>query len=997
MQERRLVRARTLAEFREALVSLATAGGGPAIRRRAVLVPARAAGELLRRGIERRLATGATLLPDFLTRDDLYDALAQALGVRRLASVERDVLFGRAARKATRRAAVGVAPFAVRPGLVSAMREFYDELARRERPVRRFARALFDELRAERGTDRGSESLIAQTAFLGFTFLAYERLATAAAGAGDEHAIRRRVVAEQPALPLDHLVVAVADHPADPRGLWPADFGALGRLRGLRVIDVVVTDGLHDAGFRARMERELPGLVEVRAARVDGAPLFISPAAPAPGVRPGSQADEDLVHLSRDREDELRDVVRVIRQRAAGSGHRIAGGVAIAFHRPLPYLALARQVFADAAVPYAAFDAQPLAGEPYAAAVDLLLAFARTRGTRDAAVALLRCQAFAWMDRDGPVTGGDVAALNLALTERRATGDATTFAAEVARWAAAGRHRDEPAARALRAAQLAAAVEAELRAYATGPAASLQLEALAAVLRRHERSGDHDEADARRGQRARIAVLSVLETLAAAYRRHDDGPRPEAELSAAVRHAIESRTFTPERGQAGVLLVDSVAARFVDVDHLHVVGLVETDWPERPRRNIFYTRGLLGSLGWPNDADERGAEQAAFLDLVQSARRTTWLHAFELEGEAVVARSPLVELVRALPSRPDDAGPRPRVFADEVWTAEGEPAVPADTAVARWLDLRRLRPELSDPRYGGQVRAQPPQAYRVSRVDRYVDCPFKYFAESVLGLAEERDEEAGLSPLVRGTLVHELFERFYKEWQAGGHGAITAATLPEAVAAFRAIADARLAQLPPADRALEETRLLGSIVGRGVAERVFELEVDAGMDVRERLIEADLRGVFAFPYNAGLESRDIAISGKADRVDVLEDGGLRVVDYKLGRPPDKRRSIQIAVYAVAAQQLLARTRGGTFPIRTALYLAFGEDKQFAQAVGSGGPVASDIASRAAEFSAKVEEIERGAFPAQPARLSDCRWCGYAGVCRKEYRRAEPDDAATDAV
>jgi len=47
-------------------------------------------------------------------------------------------------------------------------------------------------------------------------------------------------------------------------------------------------------------------------------------------------------------------------------------------------------VFADARVPAQTFEALPLAAEPYAALLDLVLTFARTGGTREAAAALLR-------------------------------------------------------------------------------------------------------------------------------------------------------------------------------------------------------------------------------------------------------------------------------------------------------------------------------------------------------------------------------------------------------------------------------------------------------------------------------------------------------------------------------------------------------------------------------------------------------------------------------
>ena len=44
----------------------------------------------------------------------------------------------------------------------------------------------------------------------------------------------------------------------------------------------------------------------------------------------------------------------------------------------------------EARVPYQAFDALPLAAEPYAALLDVVMTVARTGGTRESSVELLR-------------------------------------------------------------------------------------------------------------------------------------------------------------------------------------------------------------------------------------------------------------------------------------------------------------------------------------------------------------------------------------------------------------------------------------------------------------------------------------------------------------------------------------------------------------------------------------------------------------------------------
>jgi hypothetical protein len=253
MQRRRLIRARDLAAFRSALVEAALDGAPADARRRAVVVPTRAAAELFRQSIEARLGASrprAALLPDVLTRAEWLERLLGSLPTPRrlLSRVEREVLLDRAARLTGERTRMGGPPFPLRPGLIAASLDFYDELRRRQRTVRRMAQALFAQLKVERDTDRGSDALIHQTAFLGLSWLAYER-AVRQTDAIDEHELRRLLLAGQPRLPHDHVVVAVADQPSDIRGLWPADFDLLGRLAHLSCVDVVVTTPSMTPGF----------------------------------------------------------------------------------------------------------------------------------------------------------------------------------------------------------------------------------------------------------------------------------------------------------------------------------------------------------------------------------------------------------------------------------------------------------------------------------------------------------------------------------------------------------------------------------------------------------------------------------------------------------------------------------------------------------------------------------------------------------------------------
>jgi hypothetical protein len=99
-----------------------------------------------------------------------------------------------------------------------------------------------------------------------------------------------------------------------------------------------------------------------------------------------------------------------------------------------------------------------------------------------------------------------------------------------------------------------------------------------------------------------------------------------------------------------------------------------------------------------------------------------------------------------------------------------------------------------------------------------LQCPFKYFADRVLRLEEEREDEPGLTPQERGLILHEILQEFFAGWRASGRGSITVENLGEAVADFSRVAEARLAALGDADRTLERR---GCSVRTRAAERAF--------------------------------------------------------------------------------------------------------------------------------------------------------------------------------
>ena len=967
----RLVRVPDLATFRRALVDLCVPGTIVDIRRRAVIVPSRAAGEQLRRSLEDQVlgaVPNAAGVPHLVTRDDWIALLQEGLdgAAPQALRVEREVLLQSAARSAIDAGARP--PFTLRPGLVAEMLDFYDGVRRHMRTVDDVERVAVEELERAVDSDRGAVRMLEQTRFLVAAFRGYEaRLAGAALS--DEHGLRLALLAA-PSAPFAHVVLAVGDRAGDPAGLWPADFDLLTRVAGLARLDVVATEAVLAAGFLERVRTWLPGLEEVIApsGAAGMAPRLIAPAGDA----------APAYWRYRDREEELAAVARRIK-----AAHRLNPAVplwrtAVVFKRPLPYVYLARQVLPSAGVPFQAFDTLPLAAEPFAAALDLVFQAVESGFSRSALVGLLRSPLFSVEIGGRAPAAAAVAQLDRKLSEARYLADPRELSRLAVEWP-----EPDPAGRAVRAAALAAA---QLDPLTRDEPPTVHLDTVLAFLREHERLPEASHPAHGRHLRVRAAILTALSRLRDAHRRFDDAPRPFADTVAVMRRWIEQQTFAPRHGSSGVQLMDDDTARFGQFDAIHVVGVTEREWPESPSRSIFYPVSMLTNLGWPADADARAAERAAFEDLLHSAAAGVSVSTFTLEDDAIVEPSPFLEDLTGsgLAIAREPAVATPRIFDSEAMLQDPLRGDVLGTAAAGWLALRASRTPSADARFHGQGSPGLSPTYRVSALDLYLACPFVYFATRVLGLAEEPDDEEALGPKAQGRLVHDVLQEFYEVWQDRGAGAITPDTLDDARALFATLVEKRLAVLPDSDAALQRTRLLGSPVAAGFGDIVFtaEVEHDRGVPVVERLLEFSLDGETLL--RTGSEVRPLRLAAKADRIDLFADGTFRVIDYKLSRAPNLKHVVQLPAYAAAARQRLDGHLGRSWRASDAAYLAFGKGRHYEPLAGDEGKLDAALADGEARLAGAVEQIERGTFPPAPADPYRCTYCPFSGVCRRDY-------------
>ncbi len=248
-----------------------------------------------------------------------------------------------------------------------------------------------------------------------------------------------------------------------------------------------------------------------------------------------------------------------------------------------------------------------------------------------------------------------------------------------------------------------------------------------------------------------------------------------------------------------------------------------------------------------------------------------------------------------------------------------------DMALARGVDTVVARRSRAFTRFDGNLGGHAvPQitdgevVVSPTRLQTYAFNPHDYLLEHVLRveIPELPEERYEVTPLDRGSLVHETLDAFYTDVLARPDG------VPTPTARWTAADHDRLRELAEARMGVYEAqgrtgrRLFWHRDRRRIlAELDRFLEVDS--DVRAswglRPIATELR----FGFSDGAPAVDLPLSdgralrfrGAADRVDLADSGTLWVLDYKTGKPyginDDDPTSagtmLQLPVYAHAAR------------------------------------------------------------------------------------------------
>jgi len=363
-------------------------------------------------------------------------------------------------------------------------------------------------------------------------------------------------------------------------------------------------------------------------------------------------------------------------------------------------------------------------------------------------------------------------------------------------------------------------------------------------------------------------------------------------------HAILARAQVraPTGAHPLIRIWGTLEARVQGAELLILAGLNEASWPETPPPDPWLNRALRAQAG------------------LRLPERRIGLSAHDFQ-QALLA--PEVWLTRSL--RSDDAPTVPARWLNRVQSLlfglprqGGVAALTAMRARGRhWLRLAEaietpapVPPERRpSPRPPAEAR---PRRLSVTEIRTLIRDPYAIYARHVLGLRPLDPLMRMPDALLRGTVLHEVMERFIKATQDD-----PALLTPQALIA-RTVAV--LAERVP----WAEARLIWQARLERVADAFVAAEVARRAIARPVALE--VRG------SAELGDPGFTLSAKADRIDVDAEGRQWLYDYKTGTPPGAREQLHFERQLLLEAAMAERAGFGPLapaPVAGAVFLGLG--------------------------------------------------------------------------
>lgn len=492
--------------------------------------------------------------------------------------------------------------------------------------------------------------------------------------------------------------------------------------------------------------------------------------------------------------------------------------------------------------------------------------------------------------------------------------------------------------------------------------------------------------------RQRVEFLAVAAEQLVKLRNSLDGCdielTPEVYASLLRRHLQTVRIPYEGEPLEGIQVMGILETRNLDFENVLVLSMNDDNFPgNRLTQASFIPYPLRAAYGLPTPEHHEGVYAYYFYRLIQRAQRVWMLYCSHADDKSTGEAS------RYITQLDYESGVKVRRIEVGV-DANLADTLPIEVAKDETVMTRLRRFTQLDPT--SQATLSPTAFFR------YVACPLRFYFHSVARIETDEELSEEVDAPMFGTILHAAAQTLYDRVKGEAHPGATLRALAQSDAVTEAVDASIRANYLRDDTATPADYTGNLLLVRDIVIRYLRRGVipyDASHDgFTVTGLEQEVSYGFDFPTAEGTVR--IRFAGIADRIDRLDDGTLRVVDYKTGAPHlefagieslfrgEGKQRLSNIVQTLLYAMMLYHTRGAD-AVPTLYYVRSMQRDDYDPTLDDRGEGirGAHYTHYAATFESLVRETLTELFdPKIPFRQCDdadtCRYCDFNAICKR---------------
>lgn len=317
----------------------------------------------------------------------------------------------------------------------------------------------------------------------------------------------------------------------------------------------------------------------------------------------------------------------------------------------------------------------------------------------------------------------------------------------------------------------------------------------------------------------------------------------------------------------GLQIMGILETRNLDFKNVILLSMTDSNFPgSRATENSFLPYGLRYGFDIPTAEHHEGVYAYYFYRLIQRAENVYMLYSTATDDKSAGEPS---RYIRQMEYETD---------FDINYTNVG--------VEVSLYSVGQISIEKSGEVFDKLLRFTRDRAISPTAFSTYVKCPLRFYFNSVERLRPEDELEESVDNMTFGNIFHEAADLLYSQIKGDAEPAKRLAELRQRGEVARCVDEAiSTVYFGRKDGSLPELSgemiIIRNIVCEYLGSNLLNYDI-RNCDFVVAETESDVE--MALPIKVGDDCFDVRLAGRADRIDSLNNGLLRVIDYKTGKP-----------------------------------------------------------------------------------------------------------------